>query len=91
MHSSLRCVGFILSLKDAGLTDSQEASGPLFIHGDVSALWVLRKHYLHIFNLNETSIRARQLVVGRNNELDSVVFACVCVHIEDEESATSLN
>lgn len=72
-------------------TDGHEASGPLFIHRAISAGWVLRKHYLHIFNLNETSIRARQLMAGRNNELDSVLFVCVCVHIEDEESVTSLN
>ncbi|KAM6102683.1 uncharacterized protein LJ206_009459 isoform 1-T1 [Theristicus caerulescens] len=59
--------------------DSHEASGLLFIHRAISAIWALSKHYLHIFNFNETSIRAWQLMLGRNNELDSVLFVCLCL------------
>lgn len=70
--------GFFYSAFEGCQIDSREASGPLFIHRASSAIWVLSKHYLNICNVNETSIRAWQLMLGRNNELDSVLFVCLC-------------
>lgn len=71
--------GFFYSAFEGCQIDSHEASGPFFINRAISAIWVLSKHYLHIFNFNETSIRAWRLMLGRNNELDSVLFVCLCL------------
>lgn len=78
MCSLVCCVFFfIVPLKDARLTVI--GFQILSIHRVVSAIWVLHKHYLYIFNFNETSIHAWQLMFGRNNELGSVLFVCLCL------------
>lgn len=78
MFSSMLCVFFYSAFEGCQI-DSHRVSDPLFIHRAVSAIWVLHKHYLYIFNFNETSIHAWQLMFGRNNELGSVLFVCLCL------------